>query len=171
MHDLGAGDLTLSHRLIELGAERVIAVDRTSPLSYNGLKGLLPRIELPRLLLPRLSRDSRDCFRFLAGQLDHRTGSASIWVPHSHLSGVKHRRQYAEKLQCGCSSVKREVLAQVPNRNNTLIVYGPTRVVRTQVPEEFAALHLEKCWGFEELRRQHENTERSDVPPRAEALR
>ena len=43
----------------------------------------------------------------------------------------------------------REVLAHVPDRRNTLTVYGPRVIVRPQTGEEIAFLHDHKVLSFE----------------------
>jgi hypothetical protein len=46
----------------------------------------------------------------------------------------------------------REVLTHIPDRRNTLIVYGPaSRPNGRLLPEEYAALHQEHMWGYDEL--------------------
>jgi hypothetical protein len=46
----------------------------------------------------------------------------------------------------------REVLAHVPTRPNTLIVYGPARRPDGRLlPEEYAATHTEKMWPYDGL--------------------
>jgi hypothetical protein len=45
----------------------------------------------------------------------------------------------------------REILVHLPERKNTLIIYGNGVVQREPVPEEFAALNQEKMYSFREL--------------------
>lgn len=148
VHDLGAGNLGLTRRLLDLGALSVVAVD----------KERLPRLRDPRIRC--VSTTFEKC-------LDTPDVAFVSWPSNRPLPGLVpllHRAQLVIYLgkntdgsACGhwtlfSSLLHREVLAYLPERENTMIVYGdPGKTVREPLGEEMAALTMDECmWGFEE---------------------
>ena len=148
VHDYGCGNLTLSARLLELGADKVFGVDR-DPQS------------VPSTL--------RDRLFFHRGHFDHYRDVSDVaftaW-PANWNTGLHPLLEQSPKViylgkntdssACGYSEMwrglmRREVLAHVPEKQNTLIVYGPALVTRDPLPEERAALDFTRVWSFEDL--------------------
>lgn len=152
IHDLGAGDLSLAHVLIWLGAARVVAIDKQpmpdgADLRIDRVTSYFNHyrepIQTAFVSWPINWADEGlvECVRrasiviYLGSNMDGSAcGATALW---EHLSG-------------------RIILAHEPERSNTLIVYGPDLVDRELVPEEFAALNTQRMWGYDEL---YENRE------------
>lgn len=148
--DLGAGSLGRAREMLEMGASRVLAVD----------KGQMPA-----------SSDSRlETHITLFLDLPPPEGGIDVaflgWPQNSSLLGLTELLVRSRKVvylgsntngsACGNSSLfthfsVREVLAHVPHTRNSLIVYGGwLSHPRKPLPEEWAALHPEHLWSFEE---------------------
>lgn len=146
VHDLGAGDLALSRTLLLQGAEKVYAVDKA---------------------LPRKSPDPN--IVLVPGYFHHYPAVPTVafvsWPSNYADMGlvrVVERSQRVIYLGCNtegtsCGSLmlfehlcQREVLAHIPDRQNTLIVYGPATVSRKPLGEERAALTPSRVWSFQE---------------------
>ncbi len=152
--DLGAGDLALSHELLKLGAKNVIAVEKEE-IPQSILRHADPRVKVVQTLI----QDTE----ILAL---HPSVVFVSWPQNYHVPGIGllldkvYRLIYLGKNTDGTacdandlfqSLVKREVLAYVPDKTNTLIIYGPKTVPRELYGEELAALTVdERVWTYEE---------------------
>lgn len=154
VHDLGAGDYTLSHRLLKFGAEKVIAIDHTRPYDTCPMtfRNLIAGMKI----------------EFVTGyfhQYHEPIDTAFVSWPSNYASHIDVLCDRAPTVIylgvntdgtcCGTPEMfeklsKRAVLAHVPDRKNTLIVYGSKRVERALLPEEFAAINIKKVWTYEE---------------------
>lgn len=149
VHDLGAGNLTLAHTLIQCGASRVVVVDRHE------------------MLEPKVSSIERvtTWFDQYEGPIDIAFMSWPVnWG--CGLLGLVERARLVIYLgnnmggtMCGYGTLweylrTREVLAHVFGQKGSFIVYGPGRQKsRKPLPEEHAALDLNHVWTYEELKR------------------
>lgn len=158
VHDLGAGLCNLSVALLDLGAKRVIAIEKEK----------MPVLDRPGLVQVRAS------FQDAAGSEDveHAWGRAEIerarefvrsidvaflsWPPNYPVPGLLDLLERARSVvyvgkntdssACGwgrlfrLALIPRRVLAHVPDPKNTLIVYGRVAGPRRLLGEEFAAL-------------------------------
>lgn len=147
VHDLGAGDLSLSHVLLRLGAGQVVAVDSHFPKSARKAA--------------RVGLEHR-AFADFAGQPE--VALVSWPVNWSGIGLVEIVARTPVVLYVGTNTggtacggddlwdhlVTREVLAYVPDRENTLIVYGPGQATRPLYGEELAARNNDRMWMFDE---------------------
>lgn len=146
--DLGAGDLEGSEMLLELGANDVLAIDardmpdpsssriRTRVCRFHELRETRPVVfaswivNWPVNLEPLL-----DAAKVIISLSKNTDGSAcgypGMWALLS----------------------RREILRYVPERPNTLTVYGSSLVDRPLTGEEFAALYQERVYSFEEAKK------------------
>lgn len=149
VHDFGAGDLRLSLELLALGAREVFAVDHRVPRQLpNGATDRLyvvqERFEDYTLTSP---------VAFVSWPVNWPVG---LHVLLEATPTVIYLGKNMDGTVCGYPAlwqqlVVREVLAHVPEQPNTLIVYGPRRLQREQLPEERAALDPARVWYFEEV--------------------
>lgn len=136
IHDLGAGDLTLAYDLIQLGARSVVCIDKepmppsTSPAvstlqSYFNAVRAEPDIAFLSWPVNRYDpgRDNLICRSRIVIYLGKNTDGSSCGNP------VMFRLL-----------ARRELLAYVPARKNTLIIVGPKAVQRELMPEECVAI-------------------------------
>lgn len=151
IHDLGCGDLTLAHQLLRLGAEKVIAIDRYSPLTYSK-RTKLTGIDLVTCYFHDFKGTDIDTvfvswpinwYDYGLGQLIEK--AKTIIYLGSNFDGSA----------CGYSDMwdylsTRRILAHVPNSKNTLIVYDREYESRKKIPEERAALSPLKIQHFKE---------------------
>lgn len=152
IHDIGAGQLGLSKKLIELGAHTVTAVDRIyADFRNNNFNDCAPWVAP----LPGISLVG-EYFEEYARH-GHFIDVAFIsWPEAYHQQGIVQLIERArvviylgsnfDGISCGsedmfCTLSQRNVLATVPHRFNTLIVYGNEWVARRLLPEEYAALN------------------------------
>lgn len=148
--DLGAGDLTYAHHLVRRwGAEKVVAVDKAE----------MPKIQ--RRAVFRVQKYFADVQMPQAG-----VDVAFLSFPqNTSLVGVVRLLGLSKVvIYLGCNTggtacgdaalfehlTGREVLAHVPHERGSLVVYGGACAQRPLVPEEWAALHPERMWSFEE---------------------
>jgi len=148
VHDLGCGNLDLSRWLVQAGAEKVVAIDRYQPVTLRKPA----KIEV------------------IVGYFDNYLESVDTafvswpinWIDIGLLRMVKEAKTVIylgsnlDGNACGFREMfqhllGREVLAHVPNRQNTLIIYGSHTGEREPVPEEFAALNQERMYSFREV--------------------
>jgi hypothetical protein len=149
VHDLGAGDLTLSIELLTLGARLVVAIDKeahlgASPPGIVTVKTYFEDyafpIDVAFMSWPRNTMDF-GLVRLVSG--------ASV---------VAYLGKNTDGTACGYPLLwnhlrNRKVLAHVPDRTNTLIVYGEEEYGRNLIPEEFAALYQEEVWDYNKLQK------------------
>lgn len=152
--DLGAGDLELSQQLLQLGAKKVIAVDK-------GLRGLGPdpRIEVRQAYFHNLFSDwlrkpeERDLVDivFCSWPPNYQTNVELVIALFERLIYLGANTSGSA---CGGEwfwkpLLSREVLDYVPRRRNTLCVYGPNHVDRAPTGEELGALSTEVALRFD----------------------
>jgi hypothetical protein len=176
--DLGAGDLGIAVKLVELGASSVVAVDTFDmEKAYNRAYNLRGQNPLPSNVRPSVAKIEK-----LAGGPKFLAKIAMLsWPSPNPIEGlvevvsempyvvylgknVRGINQYGDESTTWCGTgplfhhlKNREVFAYVPDPLNTLIVYGPTRVARPLHGEELAALtnrDRRVTWGFEEVERE-----------------
>lgn len=147
VHDLGAGNLQLSEELVRLGAKRVVALDKepyrgTPPTGVYPLTGYFQ--DYHGLIRTAFVSWPRNTFDFGLVRLIERT----------HF--VLYLGKNTDGTACGFPQFwdvlrKREVLAHMPDRANTLIVYGLKKIDRPILPEEYAALYQDHVYSYDEL--------------------
>ena len=146
--DLGAGDLGYAEMMFGLGASGVIAVDKkTMPVS------LMPGLVKLQGYFHEIQPPGGIDVAFLA------------WPQNNSLDGLLPLLCHSKKViylgsntgGSACGNVdlfkyllSRKVLAHVPNRRNSLIVYGDfVKRARRPLPDEWAALHQEQVYSLE----------------------
>lgn len=146
--DLGAGDLVYSRRLLALGAKSVVAVDKSEMPEDPTVKRVwayFKDVAVPEggiaVALVAWPQNTP-----LHGLVDILTRCRKVVYLGSNTDGNA----------CGNTGLfshflSRQVLAHVPYRRNSLVVYGEmTAESRHPLPEEWAALHPETMWGFDD---------------------
>ena len=148
IHDFGAGSLLQSEVLIDIGCSRVVAVD----------KEVLPESSHPAIVC-RSSTYIKD----LNETLNHAFLS---WPINRYVEGLVTLLKSAETViyigkntdgsACGSTDLfmhlgQREILLYMPDRRNTLIVYGPKQIKRRLKGEEIAAFSIDKIIRYEEV--------------------
>jgi len=136
--DLGAGDLTYARRLVALGADRVLAVDkesyhlRHSAQQIEMLHSYFDDLEPQDIEVAFVSWPQNKFDRGLLQALDR--ADVVIYLgcntDHSACGSPELFRQL-----CG-----RELLGHVPHRRNTLLIYGRGTRTGPLTGEEFADL-------------------------------
>lgn len=137
VHDLGAGSMGLSRELVQLGAAHVVAID----VDFGGNNRKLPAT------IQKVSCDF--------AEYDHPIDIAFTSWPLNRWSGVEDLVDRARVViylgsnsdgnACGSELFwdilsRRRVIAHVPHRENTLIIYGAEPEYRRYLPEEYAAV-------------------------------
>ena len=136
VYDLGAGDLTYSHLMLDLGAERVIAIDKRPAHRPRS------NLEIHRAYIHEVMEPEEIEVLFLSWPVNQVRG-LDRWL---------HAARIAVYLGCnvggtGCGDsrlfnhlIHREVLTHIPHEKNTFLVYGDYRdETRPPVGEEYAA--------------------------------
>lgn len=137
--DVGAGDLYYSRLLLELGARKVVAIDK-EPLS-RARRGIQTIRNPLRALEP-----IRDAWLFLSWPVNHDIGYLP-WLEAAE--GVVYLGSNVDGSSCGVPAMfmhlyYRGVLHHIPHRRNTLTIYGGPRTQdRELTHEEYAALQTE----------------------------
>jgi hypothetical protein len=149
--DLGAGDMELSVKLLDLGAKNVLAVDKEDyPVPDDRIVRILSYYanvgrhvsELPKIAL-------------VSWPINHMEPSLPRLL--GKFPYVIYLGKNTDMTACGSSTMfqfllPREVLAYIPNKKNVLIIYGPRRVEREPYGEELAAITSdERSWDYEEV--------------------
>ena len=145
VHDLGAGDLELTCRLLDLGAQHVVAVDRVPmgapwesrvTIKTSEFVDVLDDIDIAFVSWPDNRID--------IGLLLLCARAQSVIYIGSNVDGS----------QCGFPHLfrhlnMRKVIAYMPDPANTICVYGPLqRKVRPPLGEEYAGIHTGKMMSF-----------------------
>lgn len=147
VHDIGAGQLALAQKLVELGAHTVTAIDKeySHRVVYPPARVILvgeyfeeyaqhgPFIDVAFVAWPEV--DNQQGINLLLH------GARVVIYLGTNFDGTA----------CGSEEMFRElsrrnVLALVPHRWNSLIVYGNERVTRRLLPEEYAALNRDNSY-------------------------
>jgi len=149
VHDIGAGQLALAQKLVELGAHTVTAVDR---IYSHCTVTCPPQVTLVGEYFEEYAKHGHLVdVAFLSWPEAYQQQGVVQLIDEARV--VIYLGNNFDGVSCGSEEmfqhlVQREVLALVPHKFNSLIVYGSTRVVRRQLPEEFAALHREMTGYF-----------------------
>jgi len=157
--DLGAAELAGSELMVELGAQDVLAVDR------NGMPTPSSSSITTRVTQFHLLEETRPVV--LASwivnwqvNLERHLDAADVVISIS---------KNTDGSSCGYREMwvllrRREVLLHVPERINTLTVYGPRLVDRAPTGEEVAALwpDIMRVWSFDEAEMQAQKNPAGD---------
>ena len=136
VHDLGAGSCFLSMKLAVLGAERVIAVDPYSPPWVVAH----PQVELVRAYFAHYTAPIQTAF--VSWPESHEVSQLEKLVARAEL--VLYLGCNLDGTGCGSRALwehfgTRELIAHVPGRWNTLLVYSAAPRTVPLVPEELGA--------------------------------
>lgn len=147
VHDLGAGDLVVAADLLRLGTKQVVALDKET-YRRKAPQGITPvtcyfedypsPVDIAFMSWPRNTFDVgllNICRRArLVIYLGCNTGGQACAFPHllQHLA-------------------TRQVLAHVPDRVNSLIIYSSGLESRRYLPEEYTGIFQDKQWSYEEI--------------------
>ena len=143
--DIGAGDLTLAHRLWELGAKRVIAVDK-EPMPEPWCEGVRTCTSTLEKMLPLTPKKWVDV-AFVS------------WPPNYSVRGVRDFLDQTDTIiylglnseragtACGGpafwrAAVRRPLLSWVTSGWNNLLIYGPGEDLERK-------LHIEEVEAYE----------------------
>lgn len=152
VHDLGAGDLQLTKRLVGFGARQVIAVDVLDPRSVVVPPGV------QYVQSPFLDFKGEIDVAFISWPANH--SSVGLSALARRAASVIYLGKNTDGSMCGtsdlfCHLVMRKVEVYVPDRVNTLIGYSrvdDTGVERELRGEERAALSIafgDSPWSYE----------------------
>lgn len=142
--DFGAGDLALAREFLQLGAKSVVAVDKE-----------------PRGKSTKRIAVVRQYFYQFTKPIDVLVLSWPINHPCTGLIKAVGRADTVVYLGCNtdgnaCGTPElfanllvREVVAHVPSRRNTLIIYGPGREIRIPLYEEIAAIDQSAIYHYD----------------------
>jgi hypothetical protein len=143
--DLGADDLEGSELMLEMGARDVLAVDRHQMPTPSSSK-----------ITTRVT--------YFHNLQEVRPVVLASWIVNwqvnitEHLAAAKTVISISKNTDasaCGYTGMwehlrRRELLLHLPARQSTLTVYGPRFVERGPTGEEFAALHPQRMYSFDE---------------------
>lgn len=164
VHDLGAGDLSLSRELLRLGARDVVAIERSRD-ALEGASWMASLRTRKRTGPGKISVRNEDFRGF--DQTGKTVEIAVISWPWTHCENLVRILRRAEQIiYLGKSTdgimcqgfgifehmAERAVSWQVQDRKNSLIVYGSTCGLgaRRLYGEEIAALHRTRHYTYEE---------------------
>lgn len=143
--DLGAADLALSHVLMAMGAQDVLAVDRE-------------RMPIPQT--PKI----HTLVDYFHNVEETRPVVFASWIVNwdvgieRQLRAATHVIVVSKNTDCSACGYTgmweilrgRGVLVYLPERANVVTVYGPEQAERAPTGEEFAALNQERSYSFDE---------------------
>lgn len=149
--DLGAGDLLLAKELIQLGASKVVAIDKDAPFPWSGDR----RIEVRRDYFHQV-KDTAIDVAFVSWPSNYVDWDLIRLVGQAET--VVYLGKNTDGTSCGSVALfehllMRKLLAHVPDRSNTLLAYGEfVGVERDRTGEELAALTTySRMWSYSEL--------------------
>jgi len=153
--DIGAGDMELSIKLLELGAKKVIAVDKEDyPVPDE-------RIVFIRAYYKDLWRHTKPPrIAFVSWPINRNEPSLAKLV--ARFPFIAYLGKNTDMTSCASPGffqelMHREVMAYLPNKKNVLIIYGPNAAVREPYGEELAGLTVdEHAFEYEEAERASE---------------
>lgn len=143
--DLGAGDLALSHVMVAMGAQDVLAVDRHQ----------MPVPQTPKI---------QAYVSYFHDLEETRPVVLASWIVNWNV-GIERQLHAASHVivlskntdmsVCGYPGMwgllrQREVLLYLPEHPNVVTVYGPQQAPRGPTGEEIAALNLSHVYTFDE---------------------
>jgi hypothetical protein len=150
-HDLGAYDLRLSQTLADLGASEVTAIDR------NAMPDPGPSYPEVHRIQTYFQEYKEPVSHALASwPVNWECGMADLL---RDASVVVYLGKNTDGVACGNPALWqhlrcRRVLAHVPHKANTLIVYGAlgalARADDECLPEEMAAVYDHRVWSYDE---------------------
>jgi len=139
VYDLGAGDLQLSRTLVDLGALKVVAIDKEAPLSWDGE----PRIEVRRTYFHDIKDVEPIEIAFVSWPSNYVDWGLINLIGRAQQ--VIYLGKNTDGTSCGSLPLfehfkTRELLGHIPTRPNTLLVYGEQNFKRVSplVGEEIA---------------------------------
>ena len=147
--DLGAGDCKLAKKLVELGAKHVLAVDKEFPPGFIKPHPRVQRIHQRFEELPFYPTS----VHFISWPPNWKCGL----LPHIKAAGIiVYLGKNTDGMSCAIPAiwrylVTRKILAYVPHKKNTLIVYGPGVEKRPPRGEEEAGLETDGILYYEQL--------------------
>jgi len=165
--DIGSGDLALASKLMDLGATRIIAVDKEEGIPKNSTLDIVTVDAIdPTILTYHMDTHIQGVLlnRLFSECDDPKTISFLSWPPNGP-NGLLTVVQTTEVIiylgkctdgsMCGEPEMwrelrTREILNISPDRRNTLIVYGPNKVERRPVLEEIAGIDESRIYEFDE---------------------
>jgi hypothetical protein len=146
--DLGAYDLRLSKTLVDIGASKVTAVDRSEMPSPSRL---YPEIETVQAYFKDVAPVEA---AFVSWPVNWPCALLEV-IQNADL--VIYLGRNTDGMVCGYEALwrhlrGRDVLCHIPCPVNTLVVYGkPLKVPREKgLPEEMAAVYLDRVWTYSE---------------------
>ena len=151
VHDLGAGQLGMAQKLIELGAHTVTAIDKIYSYSRPPWSPP-PGVTLVGEYFEEYARHGHFVDVALVSWPEaYNSPQAGIVTLLKEARIVIYLGSNFDGTACGSEEMfrflsQREVLALVPNKFNSLIVYGRELVHRRLLPEEYAALNRDKAY-------------------------
>jgi hypothetical protein len=146
--DLGAGSCYLAQELVKLGAAHVFAVDK----EFSENKPDQPHLSFINRRFENL-KPFQHWPLFISWPPNWECGLLSL-IEGTDM--VIYLGKNTDGMSCGTPDMwwhlsSREVLTYVPHKKNTLIIYGPDRVIRPPMGEEAAALERDVITYYEQV--------------------
>ena len=140
IHDLGSGDGVLALLMAQIGAKKVIAVDKQD---FPRAAKFAAQIEFRSTLFEDFNESVETIF--LSWPDNHPLEGLLPLVTQAKT--VIYLGKNTDGSVCGWPELfkefsGREILKHLPERKNTLTIYGPTRLNRPMTGEEFAAINM-----------------------------
>jgi len=146
VHDMGCGDGLLALALARLGAREVIAVDKEE------IARGWPKVNFYACRFEEYVGEAD--LVFLSWPVNHTIDALQHFVEKA--STVIYLGKNTDSTACGWPALfthlsTRAILKHLPERKNTLTIYGPTRLSRPMTGEEFAGTFNDgKILSFED---------------------
>ena len=142
--DVGAGDLDLAYELRRLGADRIIALDKEELPRPRSV-----RIETVQARFTSYTPPDDVTTAFVSWPINNESASVGIIKIIREIAIVIYLGSNTSSSMCGTPTLfevltTRPVLVHIPDRRNTLIVYGAGHVQREPLWEEHAGLSAYK---------------------------
>ena len=147
VHDMGFGDATLARVLVNLGAREVIGVDKETVF-----EGLLDKIHHYRCRFEEFVGEAK--LIFLSWPINHDNFALLRLVQKAET--VIYLGKHTDGTACGWPGLythlsSREIHSHLPERKNTLTIYGPARMARPMTGEECGGIfNMGKILSFED---------------------
>ncbi len=160
VHDLGAGNLALSKALLSMGARQVIAVDKEAVKGVHDQRtqAVPQRIQVVQRYFAQYQEPIDTAF--VSWPANNVSSDNALVKLLRRAERVIYLGKNTDHSMCGTPVlfghlVCRKLLAYAPQRENTLIVYGPLiNKARQLKGEELAALTtVERVWFYDEVER------------------
>lgn len=139
VYDLGAGDLVLAHKLLELGAAKVIAIEKERFFIDN----VAPDIEVRKQYFQHIDEDID--IAFVSWPANYDNGLLPVL---RRTKTILYLGKNTDGSMCGTPALfkyllTRKIEGYVPSRPNTLICYSEQLATRLPVQEEDAAIGMD----------------------------